>query len=75
VDAITDAIRAAIVDLVAGVFAGRRVLVAVQLYEHVEPASLAGVTARLDRSRRTTYDLDPPGRNHGLLLGSVRPPA
>jgi hypothetical protein len=60
-----------VVDAVADAFARRPVLVAVQVYETVEPASLAAVAERLGWSRRATYDLDPPGRNHGVLLGTL----
>jgi hypothetical protein len=62
---------AAIVDLVASLFIGRRVLIAAQLHEHTEPESLAEVAARFRWSARVTYDLDAPGRNHGLLLGKL----
>lgn len=35
-----------------------------------EPDSLAEVTARLPWSQLRVYDLNAPGRNHGLLLGT-----
>src|SRR5262249_2410890 len=53
-------------------FDRRRLLIAAQLYERVEPGSLAHVVDRCDWSSRETYTIDPPGRNHGLLLGTLR---
>jgi hypothetical protein len=61
-----------VVDRVAATFGARRVLLAVQLYERVEPTSLRDLADRCDWSRRETYAIDPPGRNHGLLLGTLR---
>lgn len=60
-----------IVDLVARTFPMQRVLLATQVHEHVIPASLTEVTSRCDWSRSRTYDIDAPGRNHGLLLGTL----
>lgn len=62
---------AGIVDLIASTFPGHKVLLAVQVYETVVPDSLADLTARCDWSLLRTYDLDAPGRNHGLLLGTL----
>ena len=39
--------------------------------ETVVPESLAFVSSMLDWSRRVTYDIDAPGRNHGLLTGTI----
>jgi hypothetical protein len=61
-----------VVDRVVATFGARRLLLAVQLYERVEPASLQDLVDRCDWSRRETYAIDPPGRNHGLLLGTSR---
>lgn len=61
----------AIVDLVASTFPGHRVLLATQVYEAVVADSLTAVTARCDWSELRTYDIDAPGRNHGLLLGGL----
>ena len=63
---------AEVVGRVAATFEGRRLLVAVQLYERVEPGSLSDVVDRCDWSSRELYTIDPPGRNHGLLLGTLR---
>jgi predicted RNA methylase len=60
-----------IVDFVARVFTGHKVLLAVQVYETVVPGSLTAVTARCDWSTVKTYDFDAPGHNHGLLLGTL----
>jgi hypothetical protein len=61
-----------VVGRVAATIDERRLLLAVQLYERVEPGSLAVVIDRCDWSSRETYTIDPPGRNHGLLLGTLR---
>lgn len=63
---------AEVVGRVAATFEGRRLLLAVQLYERVEPRSLAEIVDRCDWSSREIYTIDPPGRNHGLLLGALR---
>jgi len=49
---------------------GGRLLFAVQLYERTKPASLAALTARFAWSATYAYDLNEPGFNHGLLLGT-----
>jgi hypothetical protein len=61
-----------VVDRVAATFGPRRLLLAVQLYGRVEPASLQDLVDRCDWSSRQTYAIDPPGRNHRLLLGTLR---
>ena len=63
---------AEVVDLVATTFDGRRLLVAVQLYEQVDPESLADIVDRLDWSTRRGYSIVSPGRNSGLLIGTLR---
>ena len=45
-----------------------RLLIAIQVYEKLEPASLAEVEARFDWSELRIYDLNVPGQNHGILL-------
>jgi hypothetical protein len=45
-------------------------LFATQVHETVDPDSLAEVTARFQRSALKVYDINTPGRNHGLLLGT-----
>jgi hypothetical protein len=60
-----------IVDLVANTFAGHRVLLGTQVHETVVADSLTDATFRYDWSVLRTYDIDAPGRNHGLLLGTL----
>jgi hypothetical protein len=62
---------AGILDLIASTFPRHEVLLAVQVYETVEPDSLADLTSRCDWSLLKTYDIDAPGRNHGLLLATL----
>jgi hypothetical protein len=60
-----------IVDLVARTFTGRAVLLAIQVHESVRADTVAEVERRCAWSRLTIYDIDPPGRNHGVLLGGL----
>jgi hypothetical protein len=59
-----------VIDHATAVFEGRRLLFATQVYETVNPDSLADVTGRFQWSALKVYDIDAPGRNHGLLLGT-----
>ena len=62
---------AEIVDVLATRFVGRRLLCAIQVFEHVDPASLDEVGARFDWSALRVYRLsDAPGQDHGVLLGT-----
>ena len=61
---------AEVIDITTGVLGKHRLLFAVQLYERVEPRSLAEVTARFPWSATKVYDINAPGHNHGLLLAS-----
>jgi len=61
---------AEVIDVTTGVFGSRKLLFAVQLFENVEPGSLADVTARFPWSATKVYDINPPGRNAGLLLAT-----
>jgi hypothetical protein len=47
-----------------------RILFATQIYEKVNPDSLAELEAMLDWSELRVYDLNITGRNHGILLGA-----
>jgi 16S rRNA G966 N2-methylase RsmD len=58
-----------IVDMLAQQFPNR-LLFSIQVYETIDPASLAEVTARFEWSALRTYDFNPRGQNHGLLLGT-----
>jgi len=61
---------AEVIDVTTGVLGSRKLLFAVQLFESVEPGSLADVTARFPWSATKVYDINPPGRNAGLLLAT-----
>jgi hypothetical protein len=60
-----------VIDLVAATFPRREIVLALQVYESVVPDSLTAVTRRCAWSERRTYDIDRPGRNHGLVLGTL----
>lgn len=62
---------AEVVDLTTEVFRGHKLLFAIQAYEHVNPDSLAELTARFQWSAFTVYDINAQAKNPGLLLGSV----
>jgi hypothetical protein len=62
---------AEIVQLLARTFPAHRVLLATQVHERVVPASLTELTSRCEWSLSETYAIDAPGRNHGLLLGTL----
>jgi hypothetical protein len=59
------------VDIVSTVFPAHRVLFAVRVYEQLEPASASELTSRFESSTLKLYDIDPPGRNHGVLLATT----
>jgi len=48
----------------------RRILFATQIYEKINPDSLAELQASLDWSDSRVYDFNVAGRNHGVLLGT-----
>ena len=58
------------VDVTTGLLGRHELLFAVQLYETVEPGSLADLTARFPWSAVKRYDLNAPGQNAGLLLAT-----
>ena len=58
------------IDVTTGLLGRHKLLFAVQLYETVEPASLADLTARFPWSAAKVYDLNAPGQNPGLLLAT-----
>ncbi|MGN6796120.1 MAG: hypothetical protein ACTHJW_27355 [Streptosporangiaceae bacterium] len=49
----------------------RRLLFTVQVFERVERDSLAEVTALLEWSALTIYNINAAGHNHGVLLGTL----
>ena len=57
-----------VIDHVQATFGRHKVIVAVQLYEAVIAESLEDLSSRGDWATSMIYDIDPPGRNHGLLL-------
>jgi len=59
-----------IVDFLMHRFSRNRLLCAIQVYEIVLPVSVAELTARFDWSTLRIYDLNMPGQNHGILLGT-----
>jgi 16S rRNA G966 N2-methylase RsmD len=59
-----------IVDLLLQRFPTNRILFAIQVYEVVDPDSLAELQRRFDWSQLRIYALNAPGQNHGLLLGT-----
>lgn len=62
---------ATVIDLVVRRFASHKILLATQVYERVVAASLAEATARFEWSKLKIYDINAPGQNHGLLLGTL----
>jgi hypothetical protein len=48
----------------------RRMLLAIQVYEKLEPTSLHEVQALLNWWDLRVYDLNDAGKNHGILLGT-----
>jgi 16S rRNA G966 N2-methylase RsmD len=59
-----------IVDLLVRRFGHTRLLCAIQVYEKVEPVSLAELRSRFDWTSLRIYNLNAPGENHGILLGT-----
>jgi hypothetical protein len=59
-----------IVDFLLHRFSRSRVLCAIQIYEVVDPVSMAEVRGRFDWSALRVYDLSAPGQNSGILLGT-----
>jgi tRNA G10 N-methylase Trm11 len=45
-------------------------LFSIQVYEKIDPLSLAELTDRFDWSKLRNYDFNAPGQNHGLLLAT-----
>jgi predicted RNA methylase len=61
---------AEVVDVTTTVLGQHKLLFAIQVFETVEPGSLAGLTARFPWSAAKVYDLNAAGQNHGLLLAT-----
>lgn len=61
---------AEIVDVLMGRFPRNPLLLAVQVFETVEPDSLEDLVRRCEWWARRSYRLDQPGKNHGLVLAT-----
>jgi hypothetical protein len=61
---------AEVIDVTTAAFGSHRLLFAIQVFQTVEPGSLAEVTARFPWSALKVYDVNAPGQNHGLLLAT-----
>ena len=59
-----------IVDHLLRQFDQCRLLCAIQIYETIEPESLAEMESRFEWRALRMYALSAPGRNHGVLLGT-----
>jgi hypothetical protein len=59
-----------ILERIGATFNDNPILYAIQVYERVEPSSLAELTTRFAWSALRVYDFNTPGKNHGLLLGT-----
>jgi hypothetical protein len=59
-----------IIGFIKTTYPRQRVLVAIQVYEKLNPSSLPEVQAPLDWSDLLIYDLNEAGKNHGILLGT-----
>ena len=59
-----------IVERIARRYPDRRLLFATQVYEKVEPGSLAELEGFLDWSQLNVYGFNVAGRNHGIVLGT-----
>lgn len=61
-----------IVEQLARHYPDHRMLFAIQVYEKVEPASLAAVERLVAWTKLVVYEFNVKGRNHGILLGSLK---
>jgi len=59
-----------IVDLITSTYKQNMILSAIQVYELIDPSSLAELKAKFDWSTLRIYDINAPGKNHGLFLGA-----
>ena len=59
-----------IVDFVLQRFPHYQLLCVIQVYEIVLPDSMGELKARFDWSTERIYDLNTPGQNHGIVLGT-----
>jgi hypothetical protein len=61
-----------ILDVLTARFSRARLLCAIQVHETLDPASATQVLDRFSWSRTCIYDLNHPGQNHGIVLGTQR---
>jgi hypothetical protein len=61
-----------IVDVLIGIAGKNPLLCAIQIYETLDPASLAELIPRFSWSAKRMYGLNVPGQNHGLFMGTRR---
>jgi len=59
-----------IVDFLLDRFPANHHLCAIQLFQNTDQASVEALTARFKWSAIRIYDVNPPGQNHGVLLGT-----
>ena len=59
-----------VVDILLQKFSHNRTLFTIQVVELVVPISLVELTARFDWSTLRIYELNVPGQNHGLIIGT-----
>lgn len=59
-----------VIDTTTSVLGRHKLLFAVQIYETVDPASLAELTARFPWFETMIYDINSPGQNAGLLVAT-----
>jgi hypothetical protein len=59
-----------IVDFLLQRFCRNRLLCAIQIYEIVLPVSMVELRTRFDWSTLRIYEMNMPGQNHGILLGT-----
>jgi len=59
-----------IVDFLVDIVGTNPLLCAIQVYENLDPDSLAELTPRFSWSAQRMYGLNAPGQNHGLLMGT-----
>jgi len=59
-----------VVDILLHKFSHNRILFAIQFYEIVLPISLVELTSRFDWSTLRIYEVDVPGQNHGVIIGT-----
>ena len=57
-------------DLLTERYPRNPLLCAIQIHETLDPASATGLSTRFDWTQTRIYDLNAPGENHGILIGT-----